>query len=226
MRVPFLIVTSIILISCGGSDAEMPTVENLAPAVPELLVPSEGAFCTDNPLDFEWSAATDPEGDGVQYEIQVATNNTFTEGVQLKRTSITNHTFTLLKNTAYYWRVRAKDNKNNVSEYSAPRTYFTEGEGVVNHLPSFAAIVEPALSTTVIDVATTLEWVASDPDNDPLTYDVYFGNSNPPEILVENSTASTKQVNLDTAGTYYWKIVVKDDKGGKSIGQVWEFIAE
>jgi hypothetical protein len=29
--------------------------------------------------------------------------------------------------------------------------------------------------------------------------------------------------NLNTATTYYWKIVVKDNNGGQAIGQVWSF---
>ena len=26
-----------------------------------------------------------------------------------------------------------------------------------------------------------------------------------------------------SAKTYYWKVIVKDDKGGKTAGQVWDF---
>ena len=226
MRISLYIFISMLLVSCGGDDDETPPVENLPPSIPELLLPDADAFCTDNPLTFEWTAATDPEGDGIQYEIQVATNASFTEGVQLKRTSITNHSFTLLKNTAYFWRVRSKDNKNNVSEYSEVREFFTEGEGVSNHLPNSATLIAPELNEAIIGLTTTLEWSASDVDGDPLTYDVYFGKTNPPVLLTENSTSTTQLVDLDEATTYYWKIVVKDDKGGESLGQVWEFIAE
>ena len=71
---------------------------------------------------------------------------------------------------------------------------------------------------------TQLEWTASDVDNDPLTYDVYFGTVNPPITKVaENQSAKTFDVTLNSSTSYYWKIVVNDGKGGISIGQIWNF---
>ena len=155
MRNPLLIFISILLFSCGGSDDDTPTpepppVDNTAPTIPDLVAPNDGELCTDNPLDFEWTIATDPEGNSVQYEIQVATNNSFSEDLQMKSTSNTTHNFTLLKGTAYYWRVRSKDNKNNLSSYSSTRKYYTEGEGVSNHLPYAATLISPELNTDII----------------------------------------------------------------------------
>tara|TARA_B100000809_G_scaffold141837_1_gene139377 strand:- start:1631 stop:2311 length:681 start_codon:yes stop_codon:yes gene_type:complete len=226
MRAVLLIFMSILLFSCGGSDDDTPPIDNVAPTVPSLLVPNDEELCTDNPLDFEWTIATDPEGDNVQYEIQVATNNSFSADVQTKIKSITTHNFTLLKSSEYYWRVRSKDNKNNFSDYSDTRKYYTEGEGVSNHLPFTATLISPELSMDISDNTTLLKWSASDVDGDVLTYDVYFGKENPPILLVENISETTRDVDLLESVTYYWKIVVKDDKGGESIGQVWEFNAE
>ena len=64
----------------------------------------------------------------------------------------------------------------------------------------------------------------SDTDGDALTFDVYFGTDNPPTTMVsENQSEITFDVNTVTTTTYYWKIVVKDDKGGQTNGQVWSF---
>ncbi|MEW4923168.1 hypothetical protein [Algibacter sp. 2305UL17-15] len=69
-----------------------------------------------------------------------------------------------------------------------------------------------------------MEWKGNDTDGDPLTFDVYFDENNPPTTLVsENQSESTYSVNTMSSSTYYWKIVVKDDKGAVSIGQVWVF---
>jgi len=233
MKNLILIFISALLFSCGGSDGDVPDpapnpppVNNTEPAVPVMVTPNDDALCTDNPLDFVWNASIDPDGDSVQYEVQVATNNSFSEDIQTKTTSSTTHNFTLLKGTAYYWRLRAKDNKNNFSAYAATRKLYSEGEGVSNHLPYAATLISPELNANITDVTTILKWSASDVDNDPLTYDVYFGKSNPPVLIAENITATEKSVDLNEAITYYWKVVVKDDKGGESIGQVWSFNAK
>ena len=117
MRNAVLICISMLLFSCGGSDGDAPTpeppIENTAPSVPSLLEPADGLLCTDNPLDFSWTQSIDPDGDNVQYEIQVATNNSFSEDLQVKTTSILKVNINLLTGTAYYWRVRSKDNRNN-----------------------------------------------------------------------------------------------------------------
>ena len=61
-------------------------------------------------------------------------------------------------------------------------------------------------------------------DNDPLTFDIYFDTANPPTTKVsENQSATTISVDLNSSTDYYWKIVVKDDKDGITIGQVWGF---
>ena len=159
----------------------------------------------------------------MQYEIEVATNNSFLDGFQIKTTSNVTSNFALLTGTAYYWRVRSKDSRNNLSIYSNVYKFYTEGEGVSNHLPYAATLISPELNTNVIESSASLKWSASDVDGDSLTYDVYFGKTSPPVLVAENIADATKDVNLDTATTYYWKIVVKDDKGGESVGQIWSF---
>jgi hypothetical protein len=229
MKHTFILGLIILLFSCGGSgDDEInptpaPNSENMEPTVPNLIAPEDGLLCTDNPLSFSWSTATDPQGDSITYEIQVATNNSFSSNLQSNTSSGTTTNFTLLKGVAYYWRVRAKDNKNNSSSYSTIRKYYTEGEGVSNYLPYAATLIKPELNTTIIENSTSLEWSSSDVDNDPLIYDIYFGNVNPPPLVEENSAATNYTVTLETNTIYYWKINTKDDQEGKAIGQVWSF---
>lgn len=224
-----LIIASSILFSCGGSsDSDEPiitppTATNEAPSVPALNSPIDGLLCSELSLDFSWNASSDPDGDNVSYTIQVATNNSFSENLQTKSTSGTSITFNLLKGLAYYWRVSAKDNKNKSSAYSTIRKFYSEGEGVSNHLPYAATLIKPALNTVLNSNTTTLEWSSSDVDDDPLNYDIYFGETNNPELLVENTGSSTYDVTLDANTIYYWKIVVKDDAGGEAVGQLWTF---
>lgn len=221
--------------ACGGSDDDMgpidptppPTIpNNKAPSVPVLVGPVNDLKCTDNPLDFSWNASTDPEGDAVSYTTQVATNTSFSADLQTATGSSVTANFTLKEGVPYYWRVSAKDNKNLASAYSTVWKFYSEGAGVSNHLPFAASLKSPALNSKLSVTSTTLKWSATDLDDDPLKYDVYFGNTNPPALVAENISETSYEVDLVSDTTYYWKIVVKDNAGGETIGQIWTFLTE
>lgn len=223
-----LVAYLILLAACGGSSEVDPMTTpipqpNKAPSVPSLTAPSNGLLCTENPLDFSWSGSTDPEGDTISYYIQVATNNSFTENLQVLSTTGTTTHFTLKKGKAYYWRVNAKDAKNKSSSYTPVWKFYSEGEGISNHLPYAATLISPELNANITDDVTTLKWSSTDVDNDPLVYDIYVGTINPPPLVLENSTITTYDLTITEATTYYWKINVKDDAGGETEGQIWSF---
>jgi len=74
---------------------------------------------------------------------------------------------------------------------------------------------------------TTLSWTGSDPENDPLTYDVYFGTENPPaQISTGQSEATYDPGTLQFATEYFWKIIAHDDQGNSTEGPVWSFTTE
>ena len=61
-------------------------------------------------------------------------------------------------------------------------------------------------------------------DNDPLSFDIFFDTVNPPTTKVsENQSETTLNQALEASKSYYWKVVVKDDKDGVTIGQIWSF---
>jgi hypothetical protein len=76
-----------------------------------------------------------------------------------------------------------------------------------------------------IIISSALEWNESDvDDNDTLIFDVYFGIPNPPTAKIgDNQTVKTLDVNVDASKSYYWKVVVKDNNEGETIGQIWNF---
>ena len=223
-------IISLFIASCGGGGGDdtpapsPPTPENRAPNTPTQSAPTNNLLCIDNTVTFEWNAATDPDGDTVSYELQIATNNAFTENLQTKTTNATSIAVTLEKGVAYYWRIRAKDNKDKSSVYSSIFNFYTEGDGQSNHLPFSPELVGPELNAIVQTETVDLQWTASDVDNDDLSFDVYFGTENPPtEIIAENITGTSVNQALEASKTYYWKVVVKDGKGGTTIGLVWSF---
>ena len=226
----YLLVICFSLLSCGGSggdDTTPPDPEptNNKPTNPSNINPINNLLCIDNSLTFEWSASTDPDGDTISYQLQVATNNQFSENLHtLSNISSTSTQLSLEEGVAYYWRVKAVDSKNASSDYSSVFQFYTEGEGELNHLPFSPALVGPDLNSIVQTMSTVLSWTASDVDNDPLVFDIYFDTVNPPvSIISENQSGTTLDVNLSASTDYFWQVIVKDDKGGITKGQVWNF---
>ncbi len=224
-----ILAISTILWSCGGGGGDdpppPPPPENKAPSTPAQIEPTNNKLCIDNTVIFEWNAATDPEGDAITYELQVATNNQFSQNLLTRNSSSTSTSVSLEKGIAYYWRIRSNDSRNNSSTYSSTFQFYTEGEGVTNHLPFSPVLVNPLLNNVEQGATTSLQWTASDVDtNDSLTFDIYFDTVNPPVTTVsENQTDTTFEQALESSKIYYWKVVVKDDKGGQTIGQIWNF---
>ncbi|OGS69277.1 MAG: hypothetical protein A3F91_06060 [Flavobacteria bacterium RIFCSPLOWO2_12_FULL_35_11] len=225
----YIAVLSVSLWSCGGGgDEPTPPPVNTAPTVPTLTYPTNNLLCIDNVVNFQWSASTDSQGDAITYQIQVAKDNLFAQIAHSLTSTTTSKSITLEKGIAYYWRVKATDSKSAASNYSATFSFYTEGVGVTNHLPFSPVLVSPALNSVQTAATVNLQWTASDVDaSDTLTYDVYFGTANPPTVVTSaNQSAATLTKTVAASTTYYWKVVVKDGKGGQTIGQVWSFTTD
>jgi len=228
----YILVLSTLLWSCGGGGGDTPPPPppvNNAPTTPTLVYPANNLLCIDNVLDFDWNASTDPDGDAITYQVQVAKDSGFSQIVHTVTESSTLRTLSLEKGIAYYWRVKATDSKNASSAYSSTNQFYTEGEGVSNHLPFSPELESPALNEVVQTTTATLQWTADDVDTaDTLSYDVYFGTDQA-SLTVESAdqTGTTLETpTLAVSTTYYWKVVVKDGQGGETIGQIWNFTTD
>jgi hypothetical protein len=226
----YLVSIALLFISCGGSgsDGPTPTPEpaNTAPTVPSLVAPTNSLLCINNVVNFEWSASTDAENNPIVYQLQIATDNQFAQIVSTTDVSSRTQPVTLDKGKAYYWRVKATDSKNASSAYSGTFSFYTEGVAVVNHLPFLPELIQPEINSIVSGTAATLKWFASDADvADVLTYDVYLGPTNPPMVKVGDNIATPTfaTTSLQATTLYYWKVVVRDSKGGETRGPVWNF---
>lgn len=216
-----------LMFSCGGGDSSSDTTStNTAPSIPALTTPTNNKLCISNAVSFEWNASTDAEKNPITYQIQIATDNQFTQIVKTTEGTSNYQSVTLNKGTAYYWRVKATDSKNASSNYSSSFSFYTEANAVANHLPFLPQLLQPEMSAFVNATTATLKWTASDVDtSDVLVYDVYFGTSNSPTAKVASNltTPAWTTSTLQPATNYYWKVVVKDNKGGETIGQIWNF---
>jgi len=98
----------------------------------------------------------------------------------------------------------------------------------VNNPPAEPSSPVPVDGATNVSINTLLSWVCSDPDNDPLVYDVYFGTSEQNlELKAANLTSNSYQLSeLEYSTTYYWKVAAKDTDGKVTVGPIWSFTTE
>jgi hypothetical protein len=219
---------SLLLFSCGGggdSPAPAPEVKNTAPTIPVLVAPINNKLCLDNLVNFQWNVSVDPESNPIIYQIQVSKDSQFSQIAKTLDGTALTQDITLEKGIAYYWRVKATDSKSLSSDYSLTYSFYTAGAAVTNYLPFSPVLVEPILNAALNSTTATLKWSATDVDvNDRLVYDVYFGTTNPPTVKISaDITTNTVSTTVVPSTEYFWKIVVKDGKGGETVGQIWKF---
>ncbi|MCX6246157.1 MAG: LamG domain-containing protein [Bacteroidetes bacterium] len=93
-----------------------------------------------------------------------------------------------------------------------------------NSAPAAPSNPNPANNATNVSASTSLTWTCSDPDQDPLTYDVCFGTSSNPPVVANGVSSSTyTPSSLANNQKYYWKIVAKDNHGHSTPGNIWAF---
>jgi len=99
------------------------------------------------------------------------------------------------------------------------------GTPVSNQPPSLPVNIWPPDNAQDISLNVLLQWNCSDPENESLVYDLYFGTEYPPPIFQSFLTDNSYPVpNLLTGQTYYWKIVASDQHGNSTEGEIWSFM--
>jgi hypothetical protein len=93
-----------------------------------------------------------------------------------------------------------------------------------NHQPEVPSSPSPVDGAINQSVNVGLDWECSDPDNDQLFFDVYFGTNVDPQLIgsdVDQSEYySLGELSYNTV--YYWKVVAKDGVNLQS-SPTWEF---
>ena len=95
----------------------------------------------------------------------------------------------------------------------------------INYPPSIPSQELPENNSIDVPLDTKLDWYCSDTENDPLTYDIYLSQNNPPSLFESNYTSANAfdPGGLEAGKTYYWYIVAKDDQQNSTKGPVWKF---
>ncbi|UCF49357.1 MAG: hypothetical protein JSU91_06300, partial [Thermoplasmatales archaeon] len=211
----------------GGSTTgpvwDFTTRSNDAPNSPSNPNPANGA--SDIPINtcLSWTCE-DPDGDDVTYDVYFGKNGEDLILVSSNQTSKSYCPGDILEfETRYDWKIIAWDEYG----YSTVGTtwYFITEENLPPNTPSEP---NPADGETDVPIEKLLRWTGGDPnEGDKVYYDIYFGTSNPPPLVVENTLQNAYDpgtMELDT--TYYWQIVSEDSSGATTDGPIWHFITE
>jgi hypothetical protein len=122
--------------------------------------------------------------------------------------------------TQYFWRIVARDTKG--AEASGPTWSYTTGGP--NAAPTAPTNPQPADAAIGQPINVKLGWQASDPENKPLTFDVYFGTSASPLLVAANvSSMAYDPGPLATSTIYTWRIVARDNLQLETSGALWSF---
>lgn len=187
------------------------------PGVSTLSLPENDKACevgevngTLASVSFSWEAAENAD----IYDI-VLTNQSTNESTTFSDIEATETSLELERAHAYTWKVIAK-NCANVNESGASWQFYLAGEAEQNAAPFAATAVSPTPGSTVspTDGKVTIEWDASDPDEDALTYTLEVSTSEDFAAASTTSFAdlSTKTQAVDvTAEVYYWRVTVADE---------------
>ncbi len=168
-------------------------------------------------ISLSWECS-DPDGDPLKYDIYFGTDPN-PPLVKEDLAELRYNPGSLSYETTYYWKVVAKDGKGGVTE--GPVWKFTTRGNTPPNTPTNPT---PKNGAKNVPIDTKLSWECSDPDGDPLKYDVYLGtNPNPPLVFKDLDENKYDPMTLDKNKTYYWKIVAKDGGGGVREGPVWKF---
>ncbi len=153
-KISLFIFSLILFSSCssGGDEGDAQT----PPTIPSLVYPTNNLVCINNTVEFKWNASSDAQNDAITYQLDVATDNAFTKNVVTSTTTMLSKSLSLEKGKFYYWRVKAIDSKNKAGEYTSVYAFFTEIQGIVNHLPFIPEIKTPVLHSSISGSSTTL----------------------------------------------------------------------
>ncbi len=191
---------------------------NLAPFAPMSPQPTNGASGLIPVLTLSWSSI-DLNGDPLMYDVYFGASDP--PPLVAEDVWVASYDPGLLAlDTHYYWRIVVSDR---VDETSGPTWEFTTR--AQNEPPTIPAEPSPANGAANVTFNPQLSWTSSDPDNDPVLYDVYFGTSPSPPLAAAGISGSAFDLGggLAFSTVYYWRIVARDDLGAESAGPIWTF---
>lgn len=228
----FVIIFTILIISSCGGGGDEPSPNPIAP-VPSptaatLIFPENNTECNTGEIislqrsnvTFTWNESENTSS----YEINLKNLN---DNSILKQVSNSNEaTVALIRGAPYEWFVVSKAAGTTETATSIIWKFYNEGPGISNYAPFPAEAISPTrgANLTVGSGELTLQWSASDIDNDITSYEVFLDtNENPTTPIGTTSETTLSAVSVMQGTTYRWKIITNDAANNNSSSEIFEF---
>ncbi len=175
------------------------TIEQTPLAAPTLTTPANAAINIPTTTDLSWDAVAN----AVSYDVEISINSDLSNPTSYS-SDTTSQAVTLADSTKYYWRVRAIENKTNISAWSIINS-FTTAVPVIKLLPP--ALVAPINNAVNIPISTSLNWGAS---INAIGYNIQIANdSNFTNSTAYSNNNLTQPIILTSSTTYFWRVQAK-----------------
>ncbi|MCS4434334.1 fibronectin type III domain-containing protein [Aquiflexum gelatinilyticum] len=190
----------------------------VAPAVPTLLSPSNGAKDVSTTTSLQWNAVTGAK----TYRIQISKESSFGT-ILIDNATLTGNTFqanNLEEGVTYYWRVNAA-NEAGISIFSSAWSFQTK---ISLKAPLAPTLINPSDKST--DLATTLKLSWSAVANAE-TYTIELSkNPDFSSLVANNNSLKTNEFTvsgLQEDTSYYWRVRATNSAGSSPYSTVWTF---
>jgi PKD repeat protein len=165
------------------------------------------------------TSTTDPDGDNLSYRFDWGDNTASNWFGPYQSGELIQTSYIWETPGAYQVKVKARDIYGKQSNWSMSLSV-----EMMNKVPFQPTSPSPQNGSINIQTNPVLSWTGTDPDGDIMTYDVYFGTTNPPSKIVYNQSGSSFNPGaLYYQTTYYWKIISWDTFRAHTTGPVWSF---
>lgn len=210
----------------GGSTPAI----NQAPTIPVPLSPIAGGEAVSVSPQLRFLNSSDANGDAISYVVELAGFPLYTNAQTVGTESYVTVAAPLNENSAYSWKVMARDARGAESGWSAEQTFFVNA---VNVAPT-APVLLTGAAGEALSGSGLLSWTTSiDPDpSDTITYQVEIAEditfTEPVILAALDNTESRLDAFVDYAALqdgidYVWRVSADDSNGGIATSAIGNF---
>lgn len=172
---------------------------------------------TKSELNFKWSDKDNSNNSPYTlYLINNSTNDTIAYESLEKESMII-----IDKEESYSWFVTGISDSE-----SDTWSFYNTGPIIDLSIPLPATAISPVTGASISQTSTTvnLVWKSEDADDNIIGYDLYFGETEDPEVFAENITESRfNDIPVEVGKDYYWKVITKDSADNESVSPIFTF---
>ncbi|TBR17689.1 hypothetical protein EPO15_16330, partial [bacterium] len=204
----------VLYLSSAGQAPLRRWVDNGVPSVPSEIAPIGPVLQHSSAAALAWQQANDSDGDAVTYFVGLGTSPGRLAPIG-EATMQSLETLPLTFETTYYWQVTAGDSYKGIQLQRQPAPVVSFRLSLNNSAPGAFSVFAGTGTAVTRDTSVRLAWnPSSDPDGDPVVYDVAWRAAGQAVPVTSTTAATTLTMSgLAFGATYYWSLRARDVYG-------------